>query len=96
MLEKYGSLDAIVENPQQLATSGLRGSARLAEKLEQYRDQILMARQLTTTATDAETGICWSDMQPGRIQLQSAAALLSQHGLGKLVPLLKRSKLCRQ
>lgn len=52
LLDYFGSLDKVLAQPAEIKDSGIRGAARLADKIEAYREQVLMALQLTTLKDD--------------------------------------------
>ncbi|TNE81162.1 MAG: flap endonuclease [Gammaproteobacteria bacterium] len=61
LLAMFGSLDGVLAAGDRLAEAPVRGAAKLAAKIDSCRQQLEMARQLTTIAVDAPVG---------RVQLQ--------------------------
>lgn len=52
ILAELDSVDKLMSAPQAVAGLSMRGAKSLGQKLQDYREQLLMARQLTTIATD--------------------------------------------
>jgi 5'-3' exonuclease len=46
LLEKFSSIERLLHNADGVADSGVRGAAMIINKLEDYRDQVEMAKQL--------------------------------------------------
>ena len=54
LLAHFGSLDALLERIDEVAFLRLRGAATVAARLREHREQVLLYRQLSTIACDAE------------------------------------------
>jgi 5'-3' exonuclease len=50
----YPDIDAILDHLDQLQDLPIRGAAKLADKLANHREQLLLARQLTTIVSDID------------------------------------------
>lgn len=53
MLDHFGTLDAVLSAGEQLQELPVRGAARLAARINDHRDRVEIARQLTVIAEDA-------------------------------------------
>lgn len=53
LLEHFGSLDALLARLAEVPFLRLRGAARAAQSIAEYREQALLSRQLATIALDA-------------------------------------------
>jgi len=54
LLLHYPDIDAILDHLDQLQDLPIRGAAKLADKLADHREQLLLARQLTTICSDID------------------------------------------
>lgn len=54
LLLHYPDIDAILDHLDQLQDLPIRGAAKLADKLANHREQLLLARQLTTICSDID------------------------------------------
>jgi len=54
LLMHYPDIDAILDHLDQLQDLPIRGAAKLADKLANHREQLLLARQLTTIVSDID------------------------------------------
>lgn len=73
LLQQFDSLDAIYADLSLVAASGIRGAARLGEKLREHREQVQLARQLTGLCSDIDEVDSLDAMRfayPQREQLQ--------------------------
>ena len=52
LLLHFPDIDAILDHLDQLQDLPIRGASKLADKIDNHRDQLLLARQLTTICTD--------------------------------------------
>ncbi len=63
LLQHYGSLSKLFDDPDSLAQLPIRGARGLAEKLINYREQIEIARQLAQIAEDLPLDLQLDDLQ---------------------------------
>mgnify|MGYP000997079586 CR=1 FL=1 len=54
LLLHFPDIDAILDHLDQLQDLPIRGASKLADKIDSHREQLLMARQLTTIFTDID------------------------------------------
>ena len=54
LLMHYADIDCILEHLDQLQDLPIRGAAKLADKLDNSREQLLLSRQLTTIVADID------------------------------------------
>lgn len=66
LLKKFGDVDNLLANIEQIGESKLRGAARLQQLIDTHKEGILLARQLTRIHCDAEL--------PADLRLQRAPA----------------------
>ena len=83
LLQRHPDVHALLGALDAVAASSLRGAARIARLLEAHREQILMARRLTTLAEDAFA----ADALPATARQPAQRAALADfadfHGLGE-------------
>lgn len=58
MLNGIASIDAMLDDPQALAELTFRGAKSMPDKLTQYKEQLLLARDLTTIRDDLTLEFC--------------------------------------
>jgi 5'-3' exonuclease len=54
LLKKYPGVELVLENIHKISEMKFRGAARIQRLVEQHKDMLPMAKQLTTIVTDAE------------------------------------------
>ncbi len=85
LLQRFGSCEALLEDPARVAASGLRGARRLAGLLEAHADVVRHALQLTRLRGDAlapdRPAPAWS---PRRIQVGALRDFAARNGLGSV------------
>jgi DNA polymerase I len=82
LLNRFGSLDALMARLDELPGSGLRGAVRLAGLLAGHRDTVAMARRLTVIATDAPVPASPAALLRRQIDSQALEALFDEAGVG--------------
>ncbi len=91
LLQRYGDIDTLLASLASLAVSDLRGAGKLAARLDEYRDQIALSRQLvtlyTTVPLDRRTrAMRWRPPTPETVRYY-----LDEFGLGdRFAPQLER------
>lgn len=83
LLRHYPSLASMLEEPETIAKSGIRGAARVAQKIAEHAEQIQLAHRLTRLRDDAlpDTTVAdfaWTTLAPG------AAEFFAENGLQAL------------
>ncbi|WIO73235.1 5'-3' exonuclease H3TH domain-containing protein [Porticoccaceae bacterium LTM1] len=86
----YSSIDAILEDPDQLANLKVRGAKTLADKIVPWQDQLLLSRQLTKICCDAPLGICVGELLWRGIDRAGFTEFCQRMGLGSR--LIKRAE----
>ena len=95
LLQAFPGLDLLYENLQKVAELSVRGAKKLPEKLEQYREQAYLSKQLATVARDApiESGIHSIQRQNAEIsELNECVQLMGGRGDGLCERLLHSAR----
>ena len=95
LLQAYHSVEGVYQNLQSIPTLKIRGAKSLPVKLEQYKDQALLSKQLATVAYDApiDTGIDRLQRRSAEISsLQEVGAIMAGRGDGLFNRLSNNSK----
>ena len=82
LLERFGSLDGIYENLDNVHEVNVRGAKTLGEKLTTYRDDAILSRKLTGIACDAPIDDAENAMQRSRPKLGDINALYDEADIG--------------
>jgi DNA polymerase-1 len=82
LLERFGSLDGIYENLDNVHEVNVRGAKTLGEKLTTYRDDAILSRKLTGIACDAPIDDAENSMQRSRPKLGDINALYDEADIG--------------
>ena len=74
LLLHFPDIDAILEHLDQLQDLPIRGAAKLADKVTMHREQLLLARQLTTIVSDIDAApeldqIAWQGVHAQAFEL---------------------------
>ena len=82
LLERFGSLDGIYDNLDNVHEVNVRGAKTLGEKLTTYRDDAILSRKLTGIACDAPIDDAENSMQRSRPKLGDINALYDEADIG--------------
>ena len=82
LLRHFGSLEDIYGNLDRAHEVDVRGAKTLGAKLETYRDDAMLARELTGIACDAPIDDAESALQPSAPDLGEINALYDETGIG--------------
>tara|TARA_R110002096_G_scaffold154_2_gene709 strand:+ start:21569 stop:22459 length:891 start_codon:yes stop_codon:yes gene_type:complete len=82
LLQHFSSLDDIYANLDRIHEVNVRGAKTLAAKLDTYRDDAFLARQLTGIACDAPLDDAERALQPSAPRLGEINALFDEAGIG--------------
>ncbi|MCG8371293.1 MAG: hypothetical protein MJA32_12355 [Proteobacteria bacterium] len=82
LLRHFGSLEDIYGNLDRVHEVDVRGAKTLGAKLETYRDDAMLARELTGIACDAPIDDAESALQPSAPDLGEINALYDETGIG--------------
>lgn len=80
LLARFGDVPTLLAELEAVATCGLRGAPKLALKLEQYREQILLARQLVALSLEVPVTALRPWQKPS---LDEVSYYLREFGLGE-------------
>lgn len=80
LLQRYGSLDSLMSQLDDLSASGIRGAKRHAATLQSHRDQIALALRLTTLENTVD-GVP-TDWRLKPVSRTALERLIDQLGLG--------------
>ena len=82
LLQHFGSLDDIYDNLDVVHEVNVRGAKTLGTKLENHRDDAMLARKLTGIACDAPVERPASGLRPQAPDLGAVNALYDETGIG--------------
>ncbi|MEH6549795.1 MAG: 5'-3' exonuclease H3TH domain-containing protein [Pseudomonadales bacterium] len=92
MLALVDNLQQLLDQPQLLENSGIRGAKTLVSKLEQYREQVMLAWSLTRLCDTAPTDINLNQLR-WTGPTDEAADFFQSNGLRALLPQFYRTGL---
>ena len=86
LLGHFGDIEALFKGLHQVAALPIRGAKNLAEKLDNFRDQIAMAQQLTKITDDIDLGIGLKDLhwRPNSIEYDYVEEFCTRMGFPRL------------
>jgi 5'-3' exonuclease len=67
LIQEFGSLDHLLNNPEQVLNSKIRGAKRLAKVLEDNRQDIEIYRRITEIYCDMDLGVSEKDLTIGAV-----------------------------
>ena len=67
LIQEFGSLQSLLENPEQVLSSKIRGAKRLAKILEDHRADIQLFRRITEIYCGMDLGISAKDLEVGSV-----------------------------
>jgi 5'-3' exonuclease len=82
LLKHFGSLDQVYDGLDTVHEVNVRGAKTLAAKLEQHKEDAMLARRLTGIACDAPVERPGHGMRPARPDLGAINALYDEVGIG--------------
>ena len=82
LLEYFGSLDNVYANLESVHEVNVRGAKTLSTKLEMYREDAMLARQLTSIACNAPVDRPVTGLRPGTPDLGGINALYDEVNIG--------------
>ncbi len=82
LLEYFGSLDNVYANLESVHEVNVRGAKTLSTKLEMYREDAMLARQLTSIACNAPVDRPVTGLKPGTLDLGGINALYDEVNIG--------------
>ncbi|WP_226647675.1 5'-3' exonuclease [Microbulbifer variabilis] len=91
LLDEFDDVEALLAQRERVATLPVRGARGLAQRLEEYADQLRLAKRLTSLVEDIPLGIKVKDLRPQPVDLELAMALAKEFGIGGLVGKMERT-----
>lgn len=82
LLQRYGDLDALYAQLEQLPDADVRGAARLAARLHEYRRQVQLARQVLRIHCDAPLRVSMADLAWQGVRTRAMSRLCNELGFG--------------
>ena len=82
LLEHFGSLESVYDNLETVHEVNVRGAKTLGKKLEDHREDAMLARRLTGIACDAPVERPSTGLSPTRPDLGAINALYDEVGIG--------------
>lgn len=82
LLEHFGSMEALYESLDTVHEVNVRGAKTLGAKLENHRDDALLARKLTEIACDAPVDRPQTGLKPAKPDLGAINALYDEASIG--------------
>jgi len=95
LLQAFNSIDVLYENLADISSMTLRGAKSLPAKLEQYKEQAMLSKQLATVAYDAPIGLEADLLKRSAAELSSLQelhAIMAGRGEGLFHRLHENSK----
>ncbi|MCC6847718.1 MAG: DNA polymerase I [Deltaproteobacteria bacterium] len=92
LIRHAGSLEALLADPERLATSGIRGAAGLVAKIRAHAEQAALAKQLATIRCDLALAETLDDFRysgPDRAGLEELCREFEFHRLLREIPQLE-------
>jgi DNA polymerase I len=83
LLEKYGTLERILEHVDEVGGTAKR------ENLKKYREQALLSRRLVELDTHVPVAVSWKSARPDGVDLVRAGALFEEFGFRRLADRLR-------
>jgi 5'-3' exonuclease len=82
LLSQFGGLDALMDDLQRVPECAVRGAKRLQGCLDDYRDQLVLARKLTQIRCDAPIDCCPLSLRWDGPNANRVAELFDEFGFG--------------
>ncbi|MES1938808.1 5'-3' exonuclease (including N-terminal domain of PolI) [Salinisphaera sp. T5B8] len=83
LLQRFDGIEALLDDLDGVAASGLRGAKSLAAKLETHADQIRLSYRLATIVTDIELDADQRDIRRRAPDYPTLAAICDRLGVGE-------------
>ncbi len=83
LLQAFGSIDVMLRRLDEVAGLPLRGASGLAGKLDTYREQMFLARQLATIVTEAPTVQSVRELRPKAVNFADFGQFCADMGWSK-------------
>lgn len=77
LLQGIGAIDTLYQRLDDIAGLGFRGSKTIADKMREYKDQLLLSYQLATIKTDVELPVSYQQLSLQPAQLTALEQLFS-------------------
>ncbi len=91
LLEHFEHVDDVLANIDAVAELSIRGAKSLAQRVDEFRDQLLLSHDLATIRTDVELGPGADALQPTAPDFEKLRALYEKFELRRLLDALTDS-----
>jgi len=88
LLEHFDNVDELLRNLPGIDELPIRGAKSLAARIEEYRDQLLMSRELATIRTDVDVDVDPAQLAPGAPEVDRLRTLYEHLELRRLLDAL--------
>jgi len=82
LLSFFPNVESIIERLDQLEDLPIRGAGKLADKINMFKDQIFLSKQLATIITDIDDGPKVSELAWKGVQVQAFEIFADEMGFG--------------
>ncbi len=90
LLNGLGSIDDIAERLDEVSALGFRGSKNFAEKFTEYKDIVLLSRELATIKTDVELPVSIDNLEMQPVNKERLLALFKEYEFRTLISELEK------
>lgn len=90
LLGKFDTIETLLAHREEVAQLPLRGARGLAGRLDEYAEQIHLAKRLASLEENVPLNIELADLQPGVADVELAQAMAEEFGIGGLVAKIGR------
>ncbi|MFA0811780.1 5'-3' exonuclease [Microbulbifer epialgicus] len=91
LLEAFEGIEMLLVQLEQVASLPIRGAKGLAQRLQEFEEQLRMAKRLTSLEENIPLGITVADLRPQVVDLDLAQALAEEFGIGGLKGKMERT-----
>ncbi|WP_444942215.1 5'-3' exonuclease H3TH domain-containing protein [Microbulbifer sp. ZKSA004] len=91
LLETFDTIEMLLEQLDALATMPIRGAKGLVARIEEYEEQLHLAKRLTSLEERVPLGIKLADLRPQPVDVYLARALAEEFGIGGLSKKIERT-----
>ncbi|MFC6635267.1 5'-3' exonuclease [Microbulbifer taiwanensis] len=84
LLAEFDDIETLLQGTERVAGLKLRGAAGIAARLEEYADQIELAKRLASLEEQIDLNIELAELQPQPADAEVAQALAEEFGIGGL------------
>ncbi|WHI49906.1 5'-3' exonuclease H3TH domain-containing protein [Microbulbifer sp. MLAF003] len=84
LLEAFEGIEMLLVQLEQVASLPIRGAKGIAQRLQEFEEQLRLAKRLTSLEENIPLGIAVADLRPQVVDLDLAQALAEEFGIGGL------------